>query len=296
MGRRRSRKGSDGFVDVLVERCFSDVRVGVFISSALLLAGAVSRWVPLTAHRWHSELVGQVLMWIGGIFGFVTLIGWVVTTLRRGERVGRLDATRSAKDLRAMDWREFEQLVADLYRRRGYHVRETGGSTADGGVDLVLEKDGVEQLVQCKQYRTWSVGEPKVREFYGAMAARISRGEGLFVTCGTFTEPARRFAEGKPIRLIDGDALLALLNETNPVTPPAERSPAGPAPAPSGRVVTDVSPPVTGASSGVPSCPACGGTMIRRRATRGQGAGQEFWGCSTFPACRKTLPLDAVHR
>lgn len=35
-----------------------------------------------------------------------------------------------------------------------------------------------------------------------------------------------------------------------------------------------------------PQCPRCSGPMIRRKAKSGANVGQEFWGCTKFPACR----------
>ena len=35
-----------------------------------------------------------------------------------------------------------------------------------------------------------------------------------------------------------------------------------------------------------PVCPKCGGELIQRAATKGQYAGQKFWGCSNFPKCK----------
>ena len=35
-----------------------------------------------------------------------------------------------------------------------------------------------------------------------------------------------------------------------------------------------------------PPCPKCAAPMLRRIAKSGTNAGQEFWGCSTFPKCR----------
>lgn len=40
-----------------------------------------------------------------------------------------------------------------------------------------------------------------------------------------------------------------------------------------------------------PQCPKCGAEMVRRKAKSGDNAGQEFWGCSTFPKCRSIRPL-----
>lgn len=35
------------------------------------------------------------------------------------------------------------------------------------------------------------------------------------------------------------------------------------------------------------ACSNCGAEMVLRKATKGKNAGNEFWGCSTFPSCRK---------
>ena len=47
--------------------------------------------------------------------------------------------------------------------------------------------------------------------------------------------------------------------------------------APSGRVGT-----------GTACCPSCGQPMILRTSKRGANAGSQFWGCSTYPACKGT--------
>lgn len=44
----------------------------------------------------------------------------------------------------------------------------------------------------------------------------------------------------------------------------------------------------TAASALAPSCPKCGGQMVKRTARRGANAGGTFWGCSRFPNCRGT--------
>lgn len=39
-----------------------------------------------------------------------------------------------------------------------------------------------------------------------------------------------------------------------------------------------------------PVCPACGDSMVLRKARSGANAGGEFWGCSRYPKCRGMLP------
>jgi hypothetical protein len=43
---------------------------------------------------------------------------------------------------------------------------------------------------------------------------------------------------------------------------------------------------------GVPICPSCGALMVIRTAKRGPCEGQQFYGCSNYPKCRQTLPLQ----
>ncbi|OLU32834.1 helix-hairpin-helix domain-containing protein [Pseudomonas sp. PA27(2017)] len=35
-------------------------------------------------------------------------------------------------------------------------------------------------------------------------------------------------------------------------------------------------------------CPSCGASMVRRTARKGKNAGNQFWGCSKYPACKGT--------
>ncbi|MDE6740893.1 MAG: four helix bundle suffix domain-containing protein [Muribaculaceae bacterium] len=45
-------------------------------------------------------------------------------------------------------------------------------------------------------------------------------------------------------------------------------------------------------SSGAPTCPICGKTMLKRIQKRGQEQGREFWGCSAYPNCRGARNID----
>lgn len=107
---------------------------------------------------------------------------------------------------------QFEQFVAHLLTRMGYHARVTKAS-GDGGIDIIAHRDelGFEPpiiKVQCKQVLQ-SIGRPEVQQLHGA----IEHGEhGLFVTLGTFTADARTFERTKPnMRLIDGETLVELI-------------------------------------------------------------------------------------
>ena len=182
----------------------------------------------------------------------------------------------SASALNGMYWQEFEMLVGEAFRRRGYTVAETGGGGADGGVDLVLRKDGEKFLVQCKQWKAFKVGVTTIRELYGVMAAGGAAG-GFVVTSGVFTQEAKSFAEGRNIGLIDGSELTAMIKSTQ-----RQRQAAAARPEPR-------SAPAANANQ---DCPKCGGSMIKRIAKQGANAGKAFWGCSNFPQCRGVVSIE----
>lgn len=46
--------------------------------------------------------------------------------------------------------------------------------------------------------------------------------------------------------------------------------------------------------STVKTCPKCGAAMLLRKANKGPNAGQIFWGCSAYPACRTIIKVDSV--
>ena len=97
-------------------------------------------------------------------------------------------------------------------------------SGADGGVDLILHREGQTALVQCKQWKTWKVGVKIVRELYGVMAAQKAA-RGVVVVCGRFTREDKAFAEGKPLELVDGPVLCNLVEAVRAGAEPTRMDP-----------------------------------------------------------------------
>ena len=215
-------------------------------------------------------MIGQYLLPVA------FLVGALASALGRRKRENLLEKTGERADadaLNGMSWQEFEMLVGEAYRRQGFNVRETGGGGADGGVDLVLMKNGQTVLVQCKQWKTFKVGVKTVREFYGVMAAKKVQG-GVVVTSGVFTQEAKDFADGKNIVLMDGDKLRRVIESVRAKS--ADMQPA---------------PPAIQTAESSPACPKCGGTMIKRVAKQGGNAGRSFWGCESYPRCRRIVAI-----
>jgi HJR/Mrr/RecB family endonuclease len=107
--------------------------------------------------------------------------------------------------LQAMGGVEFEHWVADLFARAGFQV-ETTPATGDHGVDLWLTCYGRLIAVQCKRW-DGSIGEPVIRDLYGAMTAAGAHSACL-VTTGSFTAQAQLFSRDKPLHLIGLDCLI----------------------------------------------------------------------------------------
>jgi restriction system protein len=195
---------------------------------------------------------------------------------RAGDRARLLDAQKSERSVQALTWKQFEQLVGEAFRRRGYRVEETGQGGADGGIDLLLTRDGETTLVQCKHWRSRHVGVSVVREMVGLMAHH-GAAAGKIVCTGVFSSDCYRFAVGKPVELLDGEAVYKLIADVRAdtmVMPPAP--------------VASPEPVATTSSQG-PGCPQCGSPMVVRA---NRTSGERFWGCPRYPACRGTLPLQ----
>lgn len=207
-------------------------------------------------------------------FGWLLLgVCWTAALysfLNRRKRVRLLQAQTSLDSLRTMNWREFEMLVGEAFRQQGYKIEETGLGGADGGVDLRLSKDDKTTLVQCKQWRNQRVDVKVIREMYGLLAHHHAHSVKI-VSVGDFTDDAQRFAQGKPIDLIHGEALLELVRSVQ-VSKPARRT----------HLFNHVS-----AAGTAPICPGCGSTMIKRMNRRSRHV---FWGCPNYPGCRGTRP------
>lgn len=103
--------------------------------------------------------------------------------------------------------------VAHLLNKMGYQTR-VSPEGADGGVDIIAHRDelGFEPpivKVQVKSGETGTVGDPIVTALYGKVGPTEF---GLFVTLGTFSNPAKQFAREKAnLRLIDGNDLVELI-------------------------------------------------------------------------------------
>lgn len=173
--------------------------------------------------------------------------------------------------LRAIDWFQFEKIVALAYQKHGYTISRRGGAHPDGGIDLTIRKDGETKAVQCKHWKTWKVGVKDVREFLGALTdAGISKG--VFISLRGSTYAAQALASKHGIEMLNEAALATLLEKVDARFDPQMLA-----------ILEDQR----------KYCPRCEQEMVLRPARQGPNAGQKFWGCSTYPRCHFTMPASA---
>ena len=113
-----------------------------------------------------------------------------------------VDTQSSLESVRGLSWKEFELMVAEAYRREGYAVDYSVGGGADGGIDVVLRKGAETIIVQCKQWKVFSVGAPVIREMYGLLAHHQAS-RAIVITSGKFTADARAFAANGILSRLD---------------------------------------------------------------------------------------------
>lgn len=208
---------------------------------------------------------------ISGLLQYVIpaafVFGAALSAWRVQKPKGLLNTARSAAGadkLNQFTWREFESIVGESFRQKGYVVRESGGKGPDGGIDLTLHMGDDKYLVQCKHWKSTVVGVVTVRELFGVMSAEGAAG-GFVVASGSFTSEAKKFAEGRSIELVNA---LSLVSHVQP------------------KLAAPM--PYTGAAI---RCTSCGSPLVKRKAKNGPNAGSIFLGCSTYPRCREVKQI-----
>jgi hypothetical protein len=154
----------------------------------------------------------------GAVMAAVILLGWLLVRIAAGERRNLLEWTT---DLRRLNFKEFEWLVGEVFRREGWFVKETGRDDGpDGNIDLELVRGGQRSIVQCKRWTAKSVGVDDIRRFLGTlMREKLAGGCGIFVTLSDFTDQARREALQSGIVLIDNRELFSRIEKVRRAEP-----------------------------------------------------------------------------
>ena len=187
-----SRRRQEGIFDILATLPWW---VSVVVAG---IAYVFFKWVfpGLAGQSVFLKVMAQAFQGNAGLVSCLFLIPAPIAFFNSSRRRKLLDSQTGIESIRAMSWQSFELLVGEAFRRQGYGVEERGGSAADGGVDLVLRKDGKTTVVQCKRWREHQVGVTLVRELSGVMHGKRADAA-VLVSSGTYTPDAVEFARGR---------------------------------------------------------------------------------------------------
>ena len=229
--------------------------------------------VPLLIGKPPAGMVDPAVVWrpllilFSWVAPLVILMAWTFAEIWKRSNRKLLDRQTGIDSVRNLSWGEFERLVCEAYRRQGYAAAVVGSRAGDGGIDVILIRAGEKVLVQCKHWKAFKVGVAPVRELLGVVVSEKAT-SGILVTSGRFTKEAERFARANPqLKLVAAAELVQMIGgvRSAPATLLQPTTPAFP--------ITE------------PPCPTCGARMVLRTARKGQNAGSQFWGCSSYPRC-----------
>ena len=106
----------------------------------------------------------------------------------------------------AMSWRDFSTVVEQAMGRQGYAVTRLNGAAAD----FSLLKDGRITLLSCKRWKAANQGIEPLRELLAAKAAQEAH-QCIYISLGSMTDNARRFAQEQGIHLMSEIELARLV-------------------------------------------------------------------------------------
>lgn len=244
---------------------------GMNTNWALVFIGWIlARFVPPMPSIFIPEPLNTYLFFLAGLvlLGFTT----INKSIDKKHIHKSADKAKSPQDLLDISPAEFEKMVVELYSLNGYKAKRTG-KIGDHGVDVIVQTPkGENWVVQCKRWRG-AVGEPVVRDFFGAMHHEKAD-QGVLVTTGTFTLQAREWAKGKPLKLVDGSEFLTTWKKAK-----ATKS------------NSFIKEQLSTQTKNELTCTKCGSPMVLRTATKGLNAGKQFYGCSRYPDCKTIIQI-----
>lgn len=234
----------------------------------LLVFAAISYFASYILSNYIDILTAPFGVIVLKYFSYFLVFATIILFFRTRQRKNLLSSQTGLESIRALSWRNFEDLITEAYKQNGFRIKREPIAGSDGGVDIKVEKDSRIIIIQCKQWRLRKLGVKIVREMFGILSGSDAE-EVHIVTTGRITSEALSFARGKPIKIIYGRELLNLISEAQKNTTNKNKIES-----------TNV-------------CPVCGSEMVLRIARKGNNTGSKFWGCVQFPKCRGTASVSS---
>lgn len=148
-------------------------------------SGATTHGVP------EFEYLPEELYRVEDILHLYNSIAELVTVLRESPHL-----------LRDISHREFEEVVAELFRAKGFQVDLTK-RTRDGGKDVIAihtDSFGIKSkyFIECKHYaESNKIGVDVVRALHGVKNTKDGPNKTIIATTSSFTAAARKFVDAE---------------------------------------------------------------------------------------------------
>jgi len=165
---------------------------------------------------WISALAGVALAGIAQLV-FPPVAPWValpfvVIALYVGYRQLRTvspgQVQQRLQALRDMSWEPFNSVITEAYRRAGYGVEPA----QHAAFDFKLTQQGRITLLQCRRWKVKQLGVGPLEDLARVVASTDAY-NGICVAAGDVSPKAREFVAGKPLTLVMGIELAALVGK-----------------------------------------------------------------------------------
>lgn len=187
---------------------------------------------------------------------------------RKGSLLANQEMIRHLNDL---EWKTYHEKIKHCFHTMGYTVISGPDHLSHPPFLVKLIKDGDLTLVMLKrEKRTYT---NRLRELIDHMVTEGVE-NGLVISTGLFSGPARRYAKNAPVELLDGVRLMILLGR-QPASL-ADEPLANPSPKEISQWV----------QVSQPKCPLCFSTMNLSLGKTKGALGKTFWKCSCHPGCQ----------
>jgi hypothetical protein len=184
------------------------IYAGLALVVIALSAGLAYAFPPFEVNdRWlHGASPGMLALWAGSIICMLSALGAVVAHRWRISVLGH----DNLQSIRWLSPKEFIRLVEEGFRHQGYAVESSDRFYSRAGIDIILRKGQSPVLVLCRRDPEPARQMAAVEELHAAIAA-VQAGNGLLITCELVSAEVKAFAAGRGIAVIEGPALLKLV-------------------------------------------------------------------------------------
>ena len=131
----------------------------------------------------------------------------VIAAYRQFRAPSQQHVDQTLEQIAAMPWRDFCRTLEQAFVAKGYQVSRLEQGTAD----LELHKGAQTTLVSARRWKAASHGVEPLRVLDQARQSKDAS-HCVYITLGELGEASRRFAEKQAIEMVNGAALVQLLD------------------------------------------------------------------------------------